>query len=94
MRGQYDILTTIVDTAPSLLVSIDVNGRILNLNPATLHASGYDDEDTVRGKYFWDVFIDAGEREAMRARFHEAAPEFPRCRVREHFLPTRAANRS
>src|SRR5207244_1551519 len=50
LRAQYDFLTTIVDTAPSLLVSIDTAGRIRNLNPATVRASGYDDEEEVRNR--------------------------------------------
>ena len=77
LRGQYDILTTIVDTAPSLLVNVDVTGKIVGLNPATLRASGFPDADSVRGLSFWDVFIDPDERVAMRARFDAAAPEFP-----------------
>jgi PAS domain S-box-containing protein len=77
LRAQYDFLTTIVDTAPSLLVSIDGEGRIRNLNPATVKASGYDSEEQVRSRFFWDVFIDEREREAMIERFHAAAPEHP-----------------
>ena len=45
LRAQYDFLTTIVDTAPSLLVTIDADGVIRNLNPATVTASGHDDEE-------------------------------------------------
>ena len=36
LRAQYDYLNTIVDTAPSLLVTIDTEGVIRNLNPATV----------------------------------------------------------
>ena len=47
------------------------------LNHATLRASGYEDEADVRGRYFWDVFIDEAEREAMTERFAAAAPDYP-----------------
>ena len=77
LRAQYDYLNTIVNTAPSLLVTIDVGGVIRNLNPATVTASGHTTEDEVRGRYFWDVFIDDSEREAMVARFRAASPDFP-----------------
>jgi PAS domain S-box-containing protein len=77
LRAQYEFLTTIVDTAPSLLLSLDTEGRIRNLNPATVAACGRDDEADVRGRYFWDVFIDDWEREAMIGRFRAAAPGFP-----------------
>jgi PAS domain S-box-containing protein len=56
---------------------VDTDGRILKLNHATLRASGYEDEADVRGKYFWDVFIDEAEREAMTGRFAAAAPDYP-----------------
>ena len=77
LRAQYDYLNTIVGTAPSLLVTVDVDGVIRNLNPATAAASGYASEEEVRGRYFWDVFIEDWEREAMIARFRDAAPDFP-----------------
>jgi PAS domain S-box-containing protein len=77
LRSQYAFLMTIVDTAPSLLLSVDTTGRIRNCNPATVAASGFADEKDVRDRYFWDVFIDPTEREAMIWRFNEAAPEFP-----------------
>src|SRR5262249_37020302 len=77
LRAQYDFLTTIVDTAPSLLASIDREGRIRNLNPATVEASGYDSEVQVRGRFFWDVFIDGSEREDVIGRFNAAAPDHP-----------------
>ncbi len=76
LRAQYDFLTTVVDTAPSLLVSIDPAGVIRNVNLATVAASGYADREHVRGRFFWDVFIDPGEREAMIGRFRAAAPGF------------------
>jgi PAS domain S-box-containing protein len=77
LRSQYGLLRTIVNTVPSLLVTVDLEGRITNLNAATVEASGYADEDGVRGRFFWDVFIDPAEREAMIERFRAAAPVHP-----------------
>jgi PAS domain S-box-containing protein len=76
LRAQYEFLITVVNTAPSLLVVVDTEGRIRNQNRAVLDASGYRDEELVRGRYFWDVFIDEHEREAARRRFTDAAPDF------------------
>ncbi len=75
LRAQYAFLTTIVETAPSLLVNVGLDGSILNLNPATVRATGLDDEEQLRGRPFWDVFVDEPEREASRARFLAAAPD-------------------
>ncbi|MCP9487778.1 MAG: PAS domain S-box protein [Gaiellaceae bacterium MAG52_C11] len=69
LRAQYDFLQTIVNTAPSLLMSLDLEGRIANFNTACERASGYDDVEEVRNQYFWDVFIAAEDRDAVRRRF-------------------------
>ena len=48
-----------VDTAPSLLVTVDTDGRIRTPQPG--HASRRAATTTARevaGRYFWDVFID------------------------------------
>ncbi len=77
LQARFDFLETIVDTAPSLLVSVDTEGRILSLNAAALAASGLGQEDDVRGKHFWHVFIAPEERDDVISRFEAAAPHFP-----------------
>ena len=69
LRAQYDFLETIVNTAPSLLMSLELDGRIANFNTACERASGYENIEEVRNQYFWDVFISAEERDAVRERF-------------------------
>ena len=76
LRSQYLFLETVANTAPSLLVVIDTEGRILNQNQATLAASGFEDESHIRGRYFWEVFIDEDDRSGLRRRFRAAAPDF------------------
>jgi PAS domain S-box-containing protein len=74
LRAQYEFLETIVNAAPSLLCSLDREGRIANLNEASRRASGYPDEEDVRWQPFWEVFVGPEEREEARHRFEEAAP--------------------
>jgi PAS domain S-box-containing protein len=93
LRAQYDFLTTMVDTAPSLLLSLDPEGRIRNLNPATAEASGFGDAEEVRGRFFWDVFIDGSEREAMIGRFWAASPTFPPAEYENIFTNARGERR-
>ena len=76
LRTQLDFLETIVNTAPSLLLSLDLEGRIANYNEACERAAGHDDPEAIRNQYFWDVFSSGEEREAMRARF-AASPDHP-----------------
>jgi PAS domain S-box-containing protein len=75
LRAQYEFLETIVDAAPSLLIAVDREGRVANLNGAALRASGHRDQEHVRWRPFWDVFVGDGEREEARRRFEEAAPD-------------------
>lgn len=93
LRSQFEFLVTLVDTAPSLLVNIDLEGRILNQNSAVLAASGYEDEELIRGHLFWDVFIDADEREAMRERFAAAAPDFASAEYENAFTNAKGEQR-
>ncbi len=74
LRAQLEFLETTVDTSPSLLCSLDRDGRIANLNLAATRASGYSDQEEVRWQPFWDVFVGPDERDDSRIRFEEAAP--------------------
>jgi PAS domain S-box-containing protein len=74
LRAQYEFLETVVDAAPSLLCRLDREGRIINLNGAARGASGYEDEEDVRWRPIWEVFVGPHEREQARKRFEEAAP--------------------
>ena len=77
LRAEVGFITTVTDTAPSLLVNIGTDGRVRNINVAALEASGLDDEELARGQHFWNLFIAPGERDGMIARFHALAPDYP-----------------
>jgi PAS domain S-box-containing protein len=93
LRAEARLTQAVTDTAPSLLVEIGTDGRIVRLNLATLRASGYSDGDEVRGEYFWDVFISDDEREAMKRRFAEAAPDFPPAEYENTFTDAKGEER-
>jgi PAS domain S-box-containing protein len=76
LRAQLSFLEAIVNTAPSLLLSLDPEGRIANLNVACRNAAGVDDDEEVRWRSFWDVFVSEEERDEVRANFVAAAPHF------------------
>jgi PAS domain S-box-containing protein len=89
LRAEVRLAGAFADTAPSLISNVDTDGRILKLNLATLRASGYSDEAELRGKFFWDVFIDPAERDEMMARFSAAAPDFPETEYENSFVNAR-----
>jgi PAS domain S-box-containing protein len=74
LRTQYEFLETTVNAVPSLLCSLDREGRIANLNQASVRATGYPDEEDVRWQPFWDIYVPPDERDAARQRFEDAAP--------------------
>ena len=84
VRAQYVFLETIVNTAPSLLMSLDPDGRIANFNTACELASGYENVEDVRHEYFWDVFISPAERDVLTAYVNAGG------KLREESRPSRS----
>ncbi|MEO5575879.1 MAG: PAS domain S-box protein [Gaiellaceae bacterium] len=74
LRAEVAFLEAIVNASPSLLCSVDREGRIANLNDAAWQASGYVEENDVKGQLFWDAFVGPEARTEARRRFEEAAP--------------------
>ena len=93
LRAEIRLAGALADTTPGLLSNVDTEGRMLKLNRATLKASGYASEEEVRGKHFWDVFIDPEERDEMVARFRAAAPDFPPTEYENEFTNARGERR-
>ena len=77
LRAEIRLTGVLADTAPSMLINVDTEGRVLKLNPVALRASGFRRDDQVVGRPFWEIFIDDSEVEEMVARFRAAAPNFP-----------------
>ncbi len=73
--AQYAFLETLVNTAPSLFVHLDLEGRIVDQNTAAVASAGFDDSEQVRGRFAWEVFVDGHERAGVSARFQSAAPD-------------------
>jgi PAS domain S-box-containing protein len=88
LRAQVEFLETTVDTSPSLLCSLDREGRISNMNLAARRAGGFEDEEEMRWQAFWDVFVGPEERDESRRGFEEAAP-FHQAAAFEHTFVNR-----
>ncbi len=93
LHAEVAFMSTVTNTAPSLLVNIGTDGRIRNINVAALEASGLD-ADTARGELYWNVFIDPAEREAVRDRFHALAPRFEAAKYENTFTNARGEVRT
>ena len=89
LRAEVRLAGALADTVPALVSNVDTEGRILKINLATLRASGFECEEDVVGRYFWDVFIDPSERDEMTRRFAAAAPDFPESEYENTFTNAR-----
>ena len=93
LRSQFSFLVTLVNTAPSLFIHLDLEGTIVNQNAAAVEAAGEDKEEAIRGRKFWDVFIDESERADVIGRFEAAAPEHPAVEYENTFVNRRGESR-
>jgi PAS domain S-box-containing protein len=94
LRAEVSFITTVTNTAPSLLVNIGTDGRIRSINAAALEAAGIADEEAARGRHYWELFIDPRERDAMIARFHALAPDYPAGEYENTFTNARGEERT
>ncbi len=73
LTKERDFTSAVIDTAGSLIVVLDPDGRILRFNRACEETSGYTFEE-VKGRAFWDVLIIPEEINPLRrvfAKFRE-----------------------
>jgi PAS domain S-box-containing protein len=93
LRAEVEYWDAVTNAVPSLLTDVGTDGRIQHLNAAALEASGYEHADEVRGRLYWDVFIDSAERADVIARFEALAPDFPPGEYENRFTNARGEDR-
>jgi len=71
LRKEKDFNQAIIDTAQTILLVLDNEGRIVSFNPYMEKLSGYN-LDEVRGRDWFDTFLPAGESVKIRAIFLQA----------------------
>lgn len=77
LRQQRDFASAVLDTAASLIVVLDREGRIIKFNRACAETTGYTFEE-VSGKPLWDIFLTPEERESVQRVFSSlVAGDFP-----------------
>ena len=70
LRSERDFVSTMVDTSPALVLSLDSTGRILRFNPSCEHLSGLSSRDAQQ-KLVWDILSRPDERERERRMFEQ-----------------------
>jgi len=71
LEEERDFAESLVNTAQTIILVLDINGRIVRFNPFMEELSGYS-LDEVRGKDWFSTFLPARDRSRLRALFQEA----------------------
>jgi len=70
LQRERDFVRGVVNAAPAFFLVIDYDGRIVRFNDTMVRACEIEDDDRVRGRYWWDVFLepaDAAEASELTA---------------------------
>jgi PAS domain S-box-containing protein len=73
LQRERDFVATVVNTAPAFFCVLDEQGRIERFNDTLADFSGIPDDERVRGRRFWEVFVDEPDRESVREAFERGA---------------------
>jgi PAS domain S-box-containing protein len=71
LERERDFIRTTVDSAPSVFCLVTPEGEVVRFNSTLEAISGMRDDELVRGRPFWDVFIAPEEREEVRWEFED-----------------------
>ncbi len=73
LQRERDFVATVVNTATAFFCVLDADGRIERFNTTLERVSGRADDDTVRGRPFWEVFPVDGAAADVRAAIESRA---------------------
>jgi PAS domain S-box-containing protein len=71
---QRDFLSTVVNTAKSIFCVVATDGSIVRFNSFCEQLTGLTDDDSTRGRLFWDLFAAPEDVDAIRAAFAADVP--------------------
>ena len=74
LERERDFIATVVNAAPTFFCVTDMDGRIVRFNDTLIAATGTADDESVRGRPFWEVFVVPEDAAAASAVFLAAAP--------------------
>lgn len=76
LQKERDLAQTILNTAQTIILLLDPEGQIVYFNPYLEQLSGYT-LDEVKGKNWFDTFLDEEERPRIKALFKNAISGIP-----------------
>jgi PAS domain S-box-containing protein len=81
LEREQEFTRTVVQTAPIVILLVDTHGRIVRFNQTCEELFGHADDEQVRGRHFWKVFVapdcvDAATRSVDRLAAGEPHVEY------------------
>jgi PAS domain S-box-containing protein len=67
LQRERDFMRDVVNAAPAFFLVIDYDGRVIRFNDTMSQVSGIADDERVRGRYWWDVFVDEADAAEVSA---------------------------
>ena len=74
LERERDFVRTVVDASPALFLVTDLHGRIVRFNTTMEKLTGVVDDDSVRGRPFWEVFLPPEQADAAWVALGEPGP--------------------
>ena len=74
LRRERDFIATVVNASPTFFCVLDLEGRIVRFNDSLIATSGIPDDEAVRGRPFWEVFVVPDDADGAREAILAAAP--------------------
>ena len=75
LERERDFIRTVVNSAPGFFVVLDVDGSLVRFNDTLAGTSGRPDDERVRGRPFWELFVAPEEADAWRESFRRAVAD-------------------
>ena len=66
LEEQRNFVATVLNTVGTLIVVLDLDGRIVQCNRACVQISGREDDRVFAGRYVWDFIVGSEERERFQ----------------------------
>jgi PAS domain S-box-containing protein len=61
LEREQSFTATVVNTAPVIFLLVDEAGQIVRFNRTCEQLAGFDDNEAIRGRPFWEVFVDPAD---------------------------------
>jgi PAS domain S-box-containing protein len=72
LERERDFISTVVNSAPSFFLVLNLDGSVVRFNDTLTDVSGIVDDERVRGRPFWELFVAPEEADDWREAFEYA----------------------